>query len=55
MTEIKVWGMDSWSGRELLNTLEFKTLEGAEDYVSQFNSKNDLSQTPEYYEYAELS
>ena len=46
--------MDSWSGREDGGIMEFKTKELATDHINEFNSKNNLPTTPEYYEYMEL-
>lgn len=52
--EVQTWSMDSWSGREALETLTFKDRDEATAYVRKFNSKNDKNKVPEYYEYAEL-
>lgn len=54
MTKVRIWGMDSWSGRELIEELEFKDLEEAKAYVSKYNSVNNEKSVPEYYQYAEI-
>lgn len=55
LTEVQIWEMDSWSGRSAGETLEFKTRALALEFVKEFNSKNNLPTTPEYYEYAEIA
>lgn len=51
---VKVWEMDSWSGRSLLETRHFTSLREAERLIKEINSKNTEEYVPEYYTYAEL-
>lgn len=57
MHDVKVylWGMDSWSGRELISTKFFTDIFLATEYIDSINSKNTLDTAPEYYTYAELA
>lgn len=50
---VKIWEMDSWSGRELLERKFFKTEQAAIKFVDKYNSRNTLSSAPEYYTYAQ--
>lgn len=54
LIEVQIWEMDAWSGRSKGETMEFKTLVDATTWVTEFNSRNNLPSTPEYYEYAEV-
>jgi pterin-4a-carbinolamine dehydratase len=54
MTKVLVWGMDSWSGRELEKELEFKDYGEALSFVKSINSRNTSKVVPEYYRYAEI-
>lgn len=53
-TRVKIWSSDSWSGKKLEETKHFDNKPEAEEFVRKFNAKNNKSQVPEYYEYAEL-
>lgn len=53
-TKVEVWEMDSWSGRKHLKTKEFDNMQLAQNWVKEFNSKNNLPTVPEYYTYAEI-
>ena len=40
---------DRFSGQKEINHLEFDTDQEADDFVTEHNSKNNLSSVPEYY------
>lgn len=54
MFEVLIWEMDSWSGRDLSGKKSFDTKEEAILFVKEFNSKNNLTKAPDWYEYAEM-
>lgn len=43
------WEHDRWSGPELLERKEFKTLRAAENYCIKINSRNTEPNAPDYY------
>lgn len=51
---VTVVGHDSWSGPEVLFKKEFTYEANALKYCKEFNAKNNLPQTPEYYEKAHM-
>lgn len=52
MWRVDVFEMEKGWGNRLECVEEFKTREQAEDYVCEFNSKNDRFQAPDWYFYA---
>lgn len=55
LSEVTIWEMDSWSGRDVLRVDEYKCLTKAEKAVAKHNSQNTSKVVPEYYTYAELT
>jgi hypothetical protein len=45
---------DSWSGPKVSEKREFATKASAEKFCKKFNSKNKLSQVPDFYEIAHM-
>jgi hypothetical protein len=50
---VDIMSSDSWSGKDHLRTESFDTLKLADDYITEYNSRNTADQTPEYYQYAQ--
>ena len=54
MIKVNIFESEKGWGQKLLETKEFKTEVKAKEYIIEFNSKNNLSRTPDYYTYAVL-